>query len=55
MPIHNIETNTEEGGMTSEPDWALLSFQGLLGVLQLAVTVFTKVRFYAWHSAIRQI
>ena len=44
MPIHNIETNVEEGSVACQPDWALVSFQGLLGVLQLAITVFTKVR-----------
>ena len=43
MPLHDIETDTEEPESMGQPDWGLLSFQGLVGVLHLAVTVFTKV------------
>ncbi|XP_021342400.1 serine/threonine-protein kinase 36-like isoform X3 [Mizuhopecten yessoensis] len=41
-PIHDIE---EEGGPVSgfhSPDWTLVSPQGLMAVLQMSVTVFTK-------------
>ena len=41
--MHDMELDGENG-QVKEPDWALLSFQGLLGVLTLAVSVFTKVR-----------
>lgn len=43
-PIHDIE---EIGGTVSgfhPPDWTLVSPQGLMAVLQMSVTVFTKVR-----------
>ena len=43
MPIHDIE---EEGGHIKGfqvPDWTLVSPQGLMAVLQMSVTVFTKV------------
>ena len=53
LPIHDIEIDaTGENDATSpvklaqsfpQPDWSLISFQGLLGVLQLAVSVFTRV------------
>ena len=50
--MHDMELDGENGQF-KEPDWALLSFQGLLGVLTLAVSVFTKVgkrvHWLGWH------
>ena len=52
QPIHDIELDAPEDEQTQtqlnattfpEPDWSLISFQGLLGVLQIAVTIFTRV------------
>nr|KAG5700609.1 hypothetical protein BaRGS_015405 [Batillaria attramentaria] len=48
LPIHDIEVDGhgdgEDGrGGFSPPDWDLMSPQGLMAVLQIAVTVFTKV------------
>ena len=36
-----VEGQTEDDDL--EPDWSLLSFEALLGILQIAVQVFTKV------------
>ena len=44
MPIHDIETEPDTHKGFSEPDWSLISPQGLMAVLQMSVTVFTKVR-----------
>lgn len=41
-PIHDIEMECEELPGFHAPDWTLVSPQGLMAVLQLAVTVFTK-------------
>ncbi|KAK3576136.1 hypothetical protein CHS0354_043102 [Potamilus streckersoni] len=41
-PIHDIETERETAQGFREPDWSLVSPQGLMAVLQMAVTVFTK-------------
>lgn len=41
-PIHDIEMECEEMPGFHAPDWSLVSPQGLMAVLQLAVTVFTK-------------
>ena len=47
MPLHDLETDMiDESSVFPAPDWSLLSFQGLLGVLNLAVAVFTKVQLY---------
>ncbi|XP_074643571.1 serine/threonine-protein kinase 36-like [Tubulanus polymorphus] len=40
-PIHDIEAD-EQIDVTCMPDWGLISPQGLLASLQLAVSVFTK-------------
>ena len=47
MPIHDIELGEEQSGNKEflQPDWGLLSFQGLLGALTVAVNVFTKETF----------
>ena len=53
VPLFNLENDVtatsasppQDETMTSPPDWGLLSMQGLLGALQLAVSVFTKVRY----------
>ncbi|KAL4223174.1 Serine/threonine-protein kinase 36 [Mactra antiquata] len=42
LPIHDIETDTEALKGFHEPDWSLVSPQGLMAVLQMSVTVFTK-------------
>ena len=47
--IHDMEVDGENV-LTKQPDWALLSFQGLLGVLTLAVSVFTKVTYVAFMN-----
>ena len=54
--MHDMELDGENGQF-KEPDWALLSFQGLLGVLTLAVSVFTKVgkRVHFLSKGIRQL
>lgn len=54
MPIHDIEADTEVSRGFHPPDWTLLSPQGLMAVLQMAVTVFTKVgpRDFAWDICI---
>ncbi|KAK3094442.1 hypothetical protein FSP39_001787 [Pinctada imbricata] len=41
-PIHDIEMDVEEIRGFHPPDWTLVSPQGLMAVLQMAVTVFTK-------------
>ena len=45
MPLFNLEPDVDstDGVTFTSPDWGLLSMQGLLGALQLAVSVFTKV------------
>ena len=44
MPIHELEADVlDHNAVFPIPDWKLMSFQGLLGALNLAVTVFTKV------------
>ena len=46
MPLHDIEGEEQQQVATPSyqtPDWGLLSFQGLMSALQLAVSVFTKV------------
>ncbi|KAL5015967.1 hypothetical protein ScPMuIL_005556 [Solemya velum] len=42
MPIHDIEADSEVSRGFHPPDWTLVSPQGLMAVLQMAVTVFTK-------------
>ncbi|KAK7488222.1 hypothetical protein BaRGS_00020529 [Batillaria attramentaria] len=47
LPIHDIEVDGHGDGEVgrggfSPPDWDLMSPQGLMAVLQIAVTVFTK-------------
>ncbi|XP_052801977.1 serine/threonine-protein kinase 36-like isoform X1 [Mya arenaria] len=42
MPIHDIETDAEAQRGFRDPDWSLVSPQGLMAVLQMSVTVFTK-------------
>ncbi|KAK3796590.1 hypothetical protein RRG08_057839 [Elysia crispata] len=49
MPVHDIEVTGGGGGegdqglvKFSTPDWSLISPQGLMASLQMAVTVFTK-------------
>lgn len=42
-PIHDIETEAQIAAGFQPPDWTLVSPQGLMAVLQIAVTVFTKV------------
>ena len=42
-PIHDIDTDTQAAPGFHEPDWSLVSPQGLMAVLQMSVTVFTKV------------
>lgn len=42
LPIHDIETDAEALKGFHEPDWSLVSPQGLMAVLQMSVTVFTK-------------
>ncbi|XP_053375553.1 serine/threonine-protein kinase 36-like isoform X2 [Mercenaria mercenaria] len=42
LPIHDIETDMEAQKGFHEPDWSLVSPQGLMAVLQMSVTVFTK-------------
>lgn len=49
--LSDLEADSEAEAPVVAPDWSLLSFQGLLGVLQVAVAVFTKVR-YACHMFI---
>ena len=44
MPIHDIEIDVEAQKGFRDPDWSLVSPQGLMAVLQMSVTVFTKVR-----------
>ena len=51
MPLHDMETRVSEEAMRasakfSPPDWALVSPQGLMASLQMAVAVFTKVWKY---------
>ena len=41
--VQDIELENQGQAVFKSPDWALISFQGLLGVLTLAVSVFTKV------------
>lgn len=41
-PIHDIETEAQVAAGFQPPDWTLVSPQGLMAVLQIAVTVFTK-------------
>ena len=47
MPLHDIESEGFEVAMTSArcvtPDWTLLSFSGLVAMLQMAIVIFTKV------------
>ncbi|XP_052245877.1 serine/threonine-protein kinase 36-like isoform X2 [Dreissena polymorpha] len=42
MPIHDIESDAEAQKGFRDPDWSLVSPQGLMAVLQMSVTVFTK-------------
>ncbi|XP_076434866.1 serine/threonine-protein kinase 36-like isoform X2 [Babylonia areolata] len=46
LPIHDIEVEGQGSGVGqaefSAPDWDLMSPQGLMAVLQIAVSVFTK-------------
>ncbi|XP_035828028.1 serine/threonine-protein kinase 36 [Aplysia californica] len=47
MPIHDMETGMSSDGVRashkfSAPDWGLISPQGLMASLQMAVAVFTK-------------
>ena len=42
-PIHDIDQEGENDIGFNPPDWTLVSPQGLMAVLQMAVTVFTKV------------
>ncbi|XP_041347923.1 serine/threonine-protein kinase 36-like isoform X2 [Gigantopelta aegis] len=42
MPIHDMETEGEVVTSFSPPDWNLVSPQGLMAVLQMAVSVFAK-------------
>lgn len=42
-PIHDIDQEGEHVVGFNPPDWTLVSPQGLMAVLQMAVTVFTKV------------
>ncbi|XP_071178743.1 serine/threonine-protein kinase 36-like isoform X5 [Mytilus edulis] len=41
-PIHDIDQDGENVVGFNPPDWTLVSPQGLMAVLQMAVTVFTK-------------
>ncbi len=41
--VHDVESDEQGRESELQPQWELLSFQGLLGVLTLAVSVFTKV------------
>ena len=53
MPLHDLETDmVDENSVFPTPDWSLLSFQGLLGVLNLAVAVFTKVLYILVYKSI---
>ena len=45
MPIHDIDTDIDAHRGFSDPDWSLISPQGLMAVLQMSVTVFTKVNY----------
>ena len=48
-----MEVGEDDVQLSKQPDWALLSFQGLLGVLTLAVSVFTKVFFFHYQYICR--
>ena len=54
LPIHDIEVDGHgEGEAHKEfipPDWDLMSPQGLMAVLQIAVSVFTKVGVFVGKS-----
>lgn len=54
LPIHDIEVDGHgEGEAHKEfipPDWDLMSPQGLMAVLQIAVSVFTKVCAFVGKS-----
>ena len=41
--LSDLEADGQADAIIVAPDWSLLSFQGLLGVLQVSVCVFTKV------------
>ena len=49
LPVHDIEIEGTNGRPNNgvqefhKPDWTLMSPQGLMAVLQIAVSVFTKV------------
>lgn len=46
MPIHDIDgvdNKTQSSEQFLPPEWSLISPQGLMASLQMAVTVFTKV------------
>ena len=54
MPIHDIDTDIDAHRGFSEPDWSLISPQGLMAVLQMSVTVFTKVStMFFWNYPIK--
>lgn len=43
MPVEDMEAEGESTVPFEPPDWALMSPQGLMAVLQLSVSVFSKV------------
>ena len=45
MPVQDMEGQDHPTHTFLLPDWGLLSFNGLMGVLQVAVSVFTKVHY----------
>ena len=52
LPIHDIEAEGDSATRVIMPDWNLICFQGLLGVLQMAVAVFTRVRFNVYSFVV---
>ncbi|XP_064613402.1 LOW QUALITY PROTEIN: serine/threonine-protein kinase 36-like [Liolophura sinensis] len=45
MPVEDMETEGESTVPFEPPDWALMSPQGLMAVLQMSVSVFSKETF----------